>query len=106
MNKNKKKNLKKIVKKIKNEAAKNALSAIEVHAVVPPVDAKTEAAKVKVKIKKTKKLKGELPDGKKEEAGKEDKKEPSRLPGGIEKAGGDEGVGGLNDPNWWPWERS
>jgi hypothetical protein len=98
MGKNKKK-LKKIVKKIKNEAAKNALSALEVHAVSPPAFNKIESRKVKIKAKKSK---GVSVDGKKEKAGKENKKEPSGIPRAIE-AGRDKG--GFNDPNWWPWER-
>ena len=102
MEKNKKRKLKRIVKKIKDEASKNALSTLQVHSVSPPVADKIEGAKVKAKIKKPK---GELPDEKKEETGKENKEEPSELPRRAEKGGGDEGDRGLSDPNWWPWER-
>lgn len=105
MEKNKKKNLRRIVKKLKNDAAKNALSAVEVHPVDLPAPGKTEAPKPKVKIKKTKKIEGDKLDGKKEKALEENKVKPSGVPGGAQKSGGNERPRGLKDPNWWPWER-
>lgn len=92
--------LKKIVKKLKNEVSKNALSDLKIHAVISPVDDKIKDTKIKDKPKKTKKPKGEPLDGKKEETGKENKEEFTELSRGNEKTGRHTKAGG----SIWPWE--
>ena len=104
MEKNKKSKLKKIVKKLKSEAAKNISTPLEVHSVEPAAVSEIEGAKLEKKTKKTKKIKGGLHDGKKEKTGERIKKQAPEIPRTDGKTGEDGRAGGDKGSSIWPWE--